>query len=397
MSDTESQDEEAAKGKILPLPPSPAASGETERFEGAPFFPPTLKRHYLDLLAQFKTKLSADSGRAVGWQRVRDLIMEPEDTLLAASYASSSLRIDNTRPRSTALTLDDLKGWFGPKAAHLPSDQKFQHIDRFIRGLRLSGDLDGIELSVATAERDYVHEALVTFYRPSSAYAYPSTETDHKVYSAIEGAATIALDRAQFVAECHAPADAKGDLPANGSRDHFLLFLLCHKIRHGITPVDVIASFPGIDSGYRPTVTLPHKNGHGKLKPPRLHDSVDLKNCVNLPLYSGFVVPERAGLDARTQPYLCCKFVLTKYSRAHHANEGLAAWGRRTYHPRLDLLFDPSCFILQGQLDDEIMRAGAAANIKFEYGEPRVGFASVPDDDGTRYLRHKFAKGYRPC
>ena len=117
MRDTEDENEAAAKGKILPLPQKTAPP--RRHLESVPFFPPTLKRHYLDVLAQYKEKLSSDSGRPAGWQRIRDMIMEREDALLAASYSSNDIKVDVTRPRCPALTLDDLKGWFGQKASHL--------------------------------------------------------------------------------------------------------------------------------------------------------------------------------------------------------------------------------------------------------------------------------------
>lgn len=401
MSDTQDENEVPAKGKVLPLPRKAAGPRQASRLQSVPFFPPTLKRHYLDVLAQYKEKLSADSGRATGWQRIRDMIMEREDAQLCAASELERIKLDNTRPRSPALTLEDLKGWFGPKASHLPSDQKFQYIDRFIRGLRLAGDLDDIEQSVAAAERDYVREALVTFYRPGSAYVFPGTDTERKAYSAIESFAMNALDLAQFVAECHVPveASADADLPADGSRNHFLLFLICHNIKNGIAPIDVVASFPKLGSAYGATEQLPHKSGHRELKPPRLFDVAELQTCVSLPLYSGFIVPEQAGRLEDTTEYLGCKLVLTKYSLAFHTDEGLAAWGRRTYHPRFELLFNPSCLILRSQQDDEITRVGAALNFAFAYAPkyPRIAFTSVSDNDGVNYLRRKFAIGYRPC
>lgn len=401
MSDIENEFEKAAKGKVLPLPQRTDPARKASRFDSVPFFPPTLKRHYLDVLARYKKKLSAESGRAIGWQRIRDMIMEREDSLLAASSKLERINLDNTRPRSPALTLEDLKGWFGSKASHLPSDQKFQYIDRFIRGLRLAGDLDDIEQSVAAAERDYVREALVTFYRPSSAYVFPGTDTERKAYSAIERFATNALNLAQFVTECHVSAEAKADsdLPADGSRDHFLLFLMCHNIKHGVAPIDVVASFPKLGSAYGATQQLPHKREHREFKPPRLLDLADLHTCVSLPLYSGFIVPECAGLLEGVTPYLDCKLALTKYTLASRTDEGLAALGRRTYHPRLRLLFNPSCLILRSLPDDEITRMGAVQNFAFAHApdDRSIGFTSISDSDGVTFLRRKFAVGYRPC
>lgn len=94
------------------------------------YYPEAFKRLYMDVLGCFRDDLAQCSGRQVGWQALRDMVMQPEDELLAGELSGlrDRIKVDNTRPRSPLVTLEDFKGWYHPKKTHVPSDLKFQYI-----------------------------------------------------------------------------------------------------------------------------------------------------------------------------------------------------------------------------------------------------------------------------
>jgi hypothetical protein len=130
------------------------------------YYPEAFKRHYMDVLERYRAELSERSGKPVGWQSIRDMIMETEDAdeLLAAQRRKVDVGTD--RPRSPIITKDDFKGWYDPEKSHLPSDLKFQYIERFVRLLRINGELDAIEKALDQDQVNYIRDALFLFFRP---------------------------------------------------------------------------------------------------------------------------------------------------------------------------------------------------------------------------------------
>ena len=130
------------------------------------YYPDAFKRHYMDVLDRYRAELSERSGKPVGWQTIRDMIMETEDRdeLLAAQRRKVDVGTD--RPRSPIINKEDFKGWYDPKRSHLPTDIKFQYIERFVRLLRVIGEIDAIEQELDQAQLNYIRDALHLFYRP---------------------------------------------------------------------------------------------------------------------------------------------------------------------------------------------------------------------------------------
>lgn len=130
------------------------------------YYPDAFKRHYMDVLARYRFALAERTGKPVGWQAMRDMVMAPEDKRLATERARrDGTDVQKDRPRSELVNLEDFKGWYHPKKSHLPSDIKFQYIERFIRQLRITGEIDAIERALDEAQLEYIREALHEFYR----------------------------------------------------------------------------------------------------------------------------------------------------------------------------------------------------------------------------------------
>lgn len=131
------------------------------------YYPDLFKRHYMDVLARYRETLAHRAGKPVGWQTIRDLVMAHEDEKLSKAQGDRwQVDVGTDRPRSTLVTVEDFKGWYDPKKKHLPSDIKFQYIERYVRGLRVTGEIDAIEQELDQLQIDYIRDALHLFYRP---------------------------------------------------------------------------------------------------------------------------------------------------------------------------------------------------------------------------------------
>jgi hypothetical protein len=131
------------------------------------YYPDAFKRHYMELLARYREALSNQTGKAVGWQSIRDQVMAPEDQVLSRAQGDRwQVDVGTDRPRSPLVTLEDFRGWYNPQKSHLPSDIKFQYIERYVRLLRVTGEIDAIERELDQVQIDYIRDALHLFYRP---------------------------------------------------------------------------------------------------------------------------------------------------------------------------------------------------------------------------------------
>lgn len=140
-----------------------------ERF---PYYPTELKHHYIDLLQRIKVELSRSSGKPIGWQTIRDMIMEPEDAAIASAEQEKIIQRGATKTarspkdRDTFLTIEHLKAW--NKRAALPSDPRCYFIERFINRLRKDGKLEHVEYAATVAKQRYLKDALYSLYRPDT-------------------------------------------------------------------------------------------------------------------------------------------------------------------------------------------------------------------------------------
>jgi hypothetical protein len=133
------------------------------------FYPNALKHHYIDLLRRWKEERARVTGKPVGWQTIRDMIMEPEDAkLLAAEQlirrernAKEARRIQ--AERDSFLTADHLKAW--DRGAALPSDPRCYFIERFLNRLRKDGIMGTVEQAATEARHKYIKEAMFALYR----------------------------------------------------------------------------------------------------------------------------------------------------------------------------------------------------------------------------------------
>lgn len=161
MSQREPEAESVRGGKLF----TPA-----KNWGRVPYYPPELKAHYIDLLRRIKADLSRSSGKPIGWQTIRNMIMEPEDTAIASAAEAARLErhavkaARTSQERDAFLTIEHLKAW--DKGAALPSDPRCYFIERFLNRLRKDGKLDTIEHAATTARQKYVKDALFSLYRP---------------------------------------------------------------------------------------------------------------------------------------------------------------------------------------------------------------------------------------
>lgn len=146
---------------------TPVKSPTSEEKRRVLYYPDAFKRHYMDVLGRYRTALAERTGKPVGWQAIRDLVMAPDDQRLAKDRAHrDGIDIQKDRPRSELVSLEDFKGWYHREKSHLPSDIKFQYIERFIRQLRITGEIDAIDRALDEAQLEYIREAFHVFYRP---------------------------------------------------------------------------------------------------------------------------------------------------------------------------------------------------------------------------------------
>lgn len=250
------------------------------------YYPDAYKRHYMDLLGRYKEMLSDRSGKPVGWQAIRDLVMAPEDERLAREVMDrDKVDVAVGRPRSGLVTLEDFKGWYHPQKSHLPSDIKFQYIERYIRLLRVTGEMDEIERTLDAVQLEYIREALHLFYRPVP-YA-GETEILREINSeAIERL----VSRACFEVEAELL-----DLP-KGEKGLCLLSFRDY-VSH-ITPFDIVLI--RVRPGGEPPVLVP--------------------------VFAGFLVTETVlglGLAEADQIVLRGKLVMTKETGASVGDDGV--------------------------------------------------------------------------
>ncbi len=135
-----------------------------------PYYPPELKHHYIDLLRRVKADLSRSIGKPIGWQTIRDMIMEPEDAIMASSEEANKTQRGATqiarlrKERDAFLTIEHFKAW--DRGAALPSDPRCYFIERFFNRLRKDGKIDRVEHAATVAKQRYVKDALFSLCRP---------------------------------------------------------------------------------------------------------------------------------------------------------------------------------------------------------------------------------------
>jgi hypothetical protein len=161
MSQREPEAESVRGGKLF----TPA-----KNWGRVPYYPPELKAHYIDLLRRIKADLSRSGGKPIGWQTIRNMIMEPEDAAIASAEEANRVQRGATQiarsrqDRDAFLTIEHLKAW--DKGAALPSDPRCYFIERFLNRLRKDGKLDAVEHVATIARQKYVKDALFSLYRP---------------------------------------------------------------------------------------------------------------------------------------------------------------------------------------------------------------------------------------
>lgn len=404
MTASERSDGPGAKGKVVTLRGGKAgeAGGKKPVDPALVYFPDGLKRHYMDLLLRYKQQLSKESGKAVGWLAIRDRIMAREDALEAEAKQRSGYGVKVDRPRSDLVRLDDFKGWYNPKNSHLPTNTKFQYIDRFIRGLRVEGLLDEVERAASDAKREYHRECLAIFYHPQN--AFQGNEP-----AGFQAELAKILDSTMFAAYCR----PQGDDPSFESQ--YLLLLFCHAFKGNISPVDVIACVipPGLESGPLQLGTVQST----ALDCLRRFDTLSSRLIY---LYSGFIVLERYGLASPMRTTgASASLALSSPSGASAAQSMLTSFFPHHYNPPVFLF--PTAVEQQEaaipvnsaiawpaeggdlfrQLGVEIISQSTTYWIDRPRSDPLAGFVQI-SERGPQYaslleLRDKFAIGYRPC
>jgi len=253
------------------------------------YYPDAFKRHYLEILDRYRQELARQSGKPVGWKTIRNMVMVREDEMLAKERGGKRDRInvETTRPESTAVSENDLKGWYDKDKSHLPSDVKFQYIERFVRFLRKSGTIDDIERALDLAQGEYVRDALHLFYRPHS---YGGTRIVLKEREL--GLAGKFVSGGCFELEARWLGDG-------APRAAVCLFLVRDYGNH-VTPVDIVLL----------------------RKEPRagMEDQPDF-----VPLYTGFLVTDKILYLGEDQVALWGKLILSKGSGATPRDDGIAS------------------------------------------------------------------------
>gem|GEM_PF-5263293 len=254
------------------------------------YYPEAFKRHYMDVLACFRDDLAERSGKPVGWQAIRDMVMQPEDERLTAELSGERdrIKVDSTRPRSPLVTLEDFKGWYHPRKSHVPSDIKFQYIERFVRSLRISGKIDEIERELDLAQGEYIRDALHLFYRP-----VPFAGTKVVIREDWLGTVKRLVSSACFRLKAESLGIGGGD--DDGDAECFLILREYHGSH--VTPLDIVVMQP---------------SGDGERK--------------QMPLYTGFLVSESIlSMFPEEGVILIGKLILTKESGASPGDDGTRA------------------------------------------------------------------------
>lgn len=404
MTASERSDGSGAKGKVVTLRGGKAgeAGGKKPVDPALVYFPDGLKRHYMDLLLRYKNELTRTSRKRVGWQAIRDQMMAEEDAAEAEKEGWNDQDKKVNRPRSDRVRLDDFKGWYNPKNSHLPTDPKFQYIDRYIRGLRVAGLLDEVEREASDAKREYHRECLAIFYHPQNAF-------QGKEPAGFRGELVRILDSTIFAAYCR----PQGDDPS--FERQYLLLLFCHAFKGNISPVDVVACVipPGLEAG-------PLRSGSVQTTALECLRHFDTLSSRLVYLYSGFIVLERYGLASpmRTSG-ASASLALSSPTGASVAQSMLTSFLPRHFNPRVFLFptaaeeqdapipvnsaiaWPAEGVDLFKQLGVEIISQSTTYWIDRPRSDPLAGFVQI-SERGPQYaslleLRDKFAIGYRPC
>lgn len=162
---------DSSKGKVVPLssrqkqkerpqgvsrkialPVSPPGLLQADRTLG--YFPSSLKEYYRQALIEYK------SIHGIGNQKLRDLIMEPEDTALRGQGVPRKLDKSTPIERDTRLSLDDLKKWFKSHSSHHIGDAKFAFINRFVQQALIEDGLEGFEVRYNKERINFHRQAL---------------------------------------------------------------------------------------------------------------------------------------------------------------------------------------------------------------------------------------------
>ena len=118
------------------------------------YFPNSLKEYYRRALMEYKDV------QGIGNQKLRDLIMEPEDIALRGEDKPRKLDRSTPIERDPRLNLDDLKKWFGSKASHHIGDAKFAFINRFAQQLLIQGGFEGFQVRYNKERTNFHRQAL---------------------------------------------------------------------------------------------------------------------------------------------------------------------------------------------------------------------------------------------
>lgn len=409
MSQSESKDGGGAQGNVVAFRSADEGVGKKGADPAIVYFPDGLKRHYMDLLLRYKQEQSELRGKPVGWQTIRDEVMAREDALVAARMRRQKLEVEVDRPRSDLVTLEDFKGWYHRSKSHLPSDVKFQYIDRFLRGLRAEGALDSVESAWVRARRAYLMEALGAFYKPDIAYCDIDYQGGGDTKYAEKAARSI--DRKIFVADFLPEADTA--FPGEG---RYLFIVFCGEVENSICPANILACFVPRAVNIAPSV-------EGGLKSVALSwlKELDLLACRYIYQYAGFIVAEKYGsvspLDTLA---LAANFVLCNPSGASQLASGLQLRLPRQYNPRVHVFETPAGKAEADRAEvktaiswplnkDEFFRAlglelitqPATSMLDAVSHESLAGFVEVSDGwagfEALCDLRERVSVGYRPC
>lgn len=365
------------------------------------YYPDGLKRHYMDLLLRYKLQLAKDSGKRVGWQSLRDRIMEREDAEEAAEKRRQGYGGLKDRPRSPLVNAEDFKGWYKPGNSHLPTNEKFQFIDRFIRGLRLNGQLDEIERIASDNRREYHRESLANFYRLTG-----ELKRNEEALAQI----ALMLNHTIFAAYCRQPLeDPSFEL-------QYLLFMFAHEFKGHISPVEIVAC-------RLPAWLAPKAIRAGSLVSSALGclTIVDTLASPLVYLYSGFIVLESYALRSPEMTQgASASLILSNPSGAGVGQKMLSALSLPHENSRV-FLFPASSFAQDADIpiNGVIAWPEGGSNVFNEMGcqiiakpgstywldRPRedalAGFVQItersPQFNSLRELKEKFAIGYRPC
>lgn len=359
----------AGKGFAKPLPNVLTGLAKVQEHTTAEkravlYYPDAFKRHYLEILDRYRQELARMRGVAVGWKTIRNMVMAREDEILAREQggARHRINIEAARPESTAVSENDFKGWYDKGKSHLPSDVKFQYIERFVRHLRKNGEIDEIERELDLAQGEYVRDALHLFYRPHS---YGSTRIVLKERD-------LGLAE-KFVSGSCFEVEARW-LEEGAARPAVCLFLIRDYGNH-VTPVDIVLLRTEPRAG--------------------MEDQPDF-----VPLYTGFLVTESIWPLGEDQIVLWGKLMLSKGSGATPRDDGVASLAEGgTYNSRAT--FDADGMEIGLVTGDDLSLLGPVFGVEARGNDEREGLTPpamrrVRRDDRIVALERSLSFRYRP-